>query len=172
MPSEQTDCACCEQRLLEAGEVEAAASAEGVREHLSACARCAEFYDSLREVKPYLDRCRVPEPAEALIAAVLADARRLLPSAALREPERASLPAGLFRVVLASLTALPLVVLINAALGYALFEFAAMVLPRTLALYCVGLFAAWVSLGVSLSYASLPFLSLLAGGAPAPARRR
>lgn len=170
MPQEKLDCTACEQRLLEAEDLETARLHESVAQHLADCPSCADFSHTLFGVKIHLDRYKIPEPEGELIHAVLARAGRLQPTAQAEKAIPSS--ATLFRVVLAGLAALPFVLLINAVFGYALYEFAIFVLPRTVALYLIGLFVAWVSLGVSLSYASLPFLSMLAGETPDRAWRR
>jgi hypothetical protein len=72
----------------------------------------------------------------------------------------------LFRIFLAGLVSLPLVILINALMGWGLYELTTSFLPRTIALYCVGLFVAWASLAMSFGYASLPFLGALVRSAP------
>jgi len=172
MTPKQMDCAACEQELLGAKELEDPGETAGVRDHLAGCPQCVDLYQSLKEVKPFLDRCRVPQPAPQLVENVLLAAQRLLPGSLVADASTLGQPSRLFRIVLATLAALPVVVLINGALGWLLFEVASLVFPRTFALYCIGLFAAWVSLGVSLSYASLPFLSLLAARPPDRAWRR
>lgn len=169
VPQEKPDCTACEQRLLEAEDLHALRQEETVAGHLADCPSCADLYDSLLAVKVHLDQYVVQEPAQELIHAVLARTESLQPAVKAQDTTPSS--ASLFRVVLAGLAALPLVLLINTLTGWALFELASFVLPRILALYCIGLFVAWASLGVSLSYASLPFLSLLAGETPHRARR-
>ena len=67
----------------------------------------------------------------------------------------------MFRVLLAGLVSLPLVILINALMVWGLYELTTSFLPRTIAIYCVGLFVAWASLAMSFGYASLPFLGVL-----------
>jgi hypothetical protein len=130
-----------------------------VADHLAACQDCTTFFASLKDVKPVLDQYRVREPSEELVETVLNRAIRR--HAADRFPERARTDAGLFRVLLAGLVSLPLVILINALMGWGLYELATSFLPRTIALYCVGLFVAWASLAMSFGYASLPFLGAL-----------
>ena len=166
------DCTACEEALLGADRLEAEVADPALVAHLAGCPDCRGFLDSLRQIKPALDRCAVAEPSEALMTAVLTEALRLRPALPARDPLPARLALG--RIVLAGLAALPLVVLINAALGWAVYALAAIWLPQTLALYCIGVFIVWASLGVSLSYASIPFLPMLAtrqpprGRAPAP----
>ena len=155
------DCAECEQRLLDAHDLDGARQAPSVAAHLDGCPRCTDLLASLEDMKGHLDSYRVREPSEELIQAVLFRSRRYRHRAT--APATAPSSASLFRVVLAGLAALPFVLLINTALGWALYELAIYVLPRTAALYCFALFVAWATLGTSLSYASLPFLSLLAG---------
>jgi hypothetical protein len=120
------------------------------------CRECRELFESLKEVKPVLDRYRVTEASEELIETVLGQA--LLVRPADLAPERARIDAGLFRVLLAGLVSLPLLILINGLMGWALYAVADSFLPRTIAVYCVGLFALWASMAVSFGYASLPFL--------------
>jgi hypothetical protein len=130
-----------------------------VSDHLSACTECREFFDSLGTIKPVLDRYRVSEPAEETIREVLSRAPQLPytePS-----PVRPSNSAAAFRIVMAGLVSLPLVILINALMGWAFYEVASSLLPRTIALYCVGLFVVWASMAVSLGYASLPLLGAM-----------
>jgi predicted anti-sigma-YlaC factor YlaD len=153
------DCSACEQRILGAVDPEDALRDPSVAGHLAACTECRELFDSLGAIKPVLDRYRVREPTEDIIEAVLRRAPQ--PHPATPTPERAPIHAGMFRVVLAGLVSLPLVVLINALMGWALYEVAASLLPRTIALYCVGLFAVWASMAVSLGYASLPLLDAI-----------
>lgn len=153
------DCSACEQRILGAADPGDAPRDPSVSDHLAACTECRELFDSLGAVKPVLDRYRVREPTEDVIEAVLR--RALQVHSAKPTPERAPLHAGVFRVVLAGLVSLPLVILINALMGWALYEAAASLLPRTIALYCVGLFVVWASMAVSLGYASLPLLDAL-----------
>lgn len=155
------DCTQCEQRLLEAHDLEGTRQDPPVAAHLADCSRCADFLACLKDVKGHLDGYRVREPSEELIQGVLARSRGQRQKAL--QVETVPSMAILFRVVLAGLAALPVVLLINTALGWALYEIAVYVLPRTAAFYCMALFVAWATLGTSLSYASLPFLSLLAG---------
>jgi predicted anti-sigma-YlaC factor YlaD len=150
------DCSACEQRILDAEDANDALRDVSVSDHLAACTECREFFESLGGVKPILDQYRVQEPTEELIEAVLG---RALPVPSARPiPERAPLQAGLFRLLLAGLVSLPLVILINGLMGWALYEVAMSILPRTIAVYCVGLFVVWASMAVSLGYASLPLL--------------
>ncbi len=150
------DCSACEQRILGAEDPRDALGDSSVVEHVAACTECREFLESLEEVKPVLDRYRVREPTEELIETVLNRAVRV--HSAKPIPERAPIHAGMFRVLLAGLVALPLVILINALMGWALYEVAVSLLPRTVAVYFVGLFVVWASMAVSLGYASLPLL--------------
>jgi hypothetical protein len=150
------DCSAFEQRMLGAADPRDALREPSVSDHLAACTECGELFDSLGAIKPVLDRYRVQEPAEGVIESVLRRAPRVL--SAMPTPERAPVHAGVFRVVLAGLVSLPLVILINALMGWALYEVAASLLPRTIALYFVGLFVVWASMAVSLGYASLPLL--------------
>jgi len=154
------DCSACEQRVLDAAAPGDALHDPSVSDHLAACAECKELFDSLGAIKPVLDRYRVRAPAEDIIEAVL---RRAAPQvhSVKPTPERAPIHAGMFRVVLAGLVSLPVVILINALMGWALYEVAASLLPRTIALYCVGLFVVWASMAVSLGYASLPILDAM-----------
>ena len=153
------DCSACEQRILGATHPGDALRDPSVSDHLAACTGCREFCDSLGAIKPVLDRYRVRAPAEEVIEAVLRRAPRV--HSARPTPERAPSHAGMFRVVLAGLVSLPLVILINALMGWALYEVANSLLPRTIALYCVGLFVVWASMAVSLGYASLPLLDAM-----------
>jgi len=152
-------CSACEQRILGAADPRDALRDPSVSDHLAECTECKEFFDSLGAIKPVLDRYRVREPAEDVIEAVLRRAPQV--HSAKLTPERAPIHAGMFRVVLAGLVSLPLVILINALMGWALYEAAASLLPRTIALYCVGLFVVWASMAVSLGYASLPLLDAI-----------
>jgi hypothetical protein len=124
--------------------------------HLAACTVCREFFESLGDVKPVLDRYRVREPTEELIETVFH--RALQVHSARPIPEKTPIHAGMFRILLAGLVSLPLVIMINGLMGWALYEVAVTLLPRTIALYCVGMFVVWASLAVSLGYASLPLL--------------
>ena len=150
------DCSACEQAILRAEALEDALNDSSVTDHVAECGECREFFESLREVRPALDQYRVREPSEVLIETVLR--RAVQPHAADLVPERARIDAGVFRVLLAGLVSLPLVILINTMMGWALYEVAISLLPRTIALYCVGLFVVWASLAMSFGYASLPFL--------------
>jgi predicted anti-sigma-YlaC factor YlaD len=150
------DCPACEQRILGAAAPKDALSDPSVSDHLAACAECKELFDSLGAIKPVLDRYRVRAPAEEVIEAVLRRAPQV--HSAKPTPERAPIHAGMFRVLLAGLVSLPLVILINALMGWALYEVTVSFLPRTIALYCVGLFVVWASMAVSVGYASLPLL--------------
>jgi predicted anti-sigma-YlaC factor YlaD len=153
------DCSACEQKILGAADPRDVLRDPSVSDHLAACTECKELFDSLGAIKPVLDRYRVREPAEDVIEAVL----RLAPQvhSSTPPPERGPVHAGMLRVVLAGLVSLPLVILINALVGWALYEVAASLLPRTIALYCVGLFVVWASMAVSLGYASLPLLDAM-----------
>jgi hypothetical protein len=156
---EEPACSAIEQRILSGDDPRDALTDPFVADHLTECRECSEFFESLEKIKPALDRYRVLEPSEDLIETVLNRALRLRP--ANRITERAPVHAGMLRVLLAGLVSLPLVILINTLMGWALYELAASVLPRTIALYCMGLFAVWASLAVSCGYASLPLLSTL-----------
>lgn len=158
------DCAACEQAILLTEALEDGLKDSSVADHVAECRECREFFESLREVKPVLDQYRVPELSEELIETVLR--RAVQPHAADLVPERDRIDAGVFRALLAGLVSLPLVILINTMMGWALYEVAISLLPRTIALYCVGLFVAWVSLAMSFGYASLPFLGALVRNAP------
>lgn len=149
-------CSACEQRILGAADPRDALRDPSVSDHLAECTECKELFDSLGAIRPVLDGYRVREPAEEVIEAVLRRVPQVL--SAMPTPERAPVHAGMFRVVLAGLVSLPLVILINALMGWALYEVTASLLPRTIALYCVGLFVVWASMAVSLGYASLPLL--------------
>ena len=153
------DCTACEQRILGAEDPKDALRDPSVSDHLAACPECRELLDSLGAIKPVLDRYRVLEPAEDVIEAVLHRAPQAYSAKPI--PERAPSHAGVFRIVLAGLVSLPLVILINALMGWALYEVTVSLLPRTVALYCVGLFAVWASMAVSLGYASLPLLDAM-----------
>ena len=153
------DCSACEQKILGAADPRDALRDPSVSDHLAECTECKEFFDSLGAIKPVLDRYRVGEPAEDVIEAVLRRAPQV--HSAKLTPERAPIHAGMFRVVLAGLVSLPLVILINALMGWALYEVTASLLPRTIALYCVGLFVVWASMAMSLGYASLPLLDTI-----------
>lgn len=153
------DCPACEQAILRAEALEDALRDSSVADHLAACRECAEFFESLRDIKPALDRYRVREPSEELIETVLRRAGQGQPADLV--PVRTGIDAPVFRVLLAGLVSLPFVVLINTLMGWAFYEVAASLMPRTIALYCVGLFAVWASLAMSFGYASLPFLGAL-----------
>ena len=153
----KTDCSVCEQRILSAEDPADALRDSSVADHLAKCRECREFFDSLGDIKPALDRYRVLEPSEELIETVLSRTLRIRPASL--APESDPVHAGLFRVLLAGLVSLPLVIMINTLMGWALYALAISVLPRTIALYCVGLFLVWASLAVSFGYASLPLLS-------------
>jgi hypothetical protein len=149
---------------LSAGNLEDALVDSSVADHVAECRECSAFLESLREVKPALDQYRVLEPTAELIETVIS--RALVKGSAHLVPERTPVDPALFRVLLASLVSLPLVILINALMGWALYELAALLLPRTVALYCIGLFVVWASLAVSFGYASLPFLGALVRHSP------
>ena len=153
------DCTVCEERILSAKDPRDVLRDPSVSDHLAACTECKELFDSLGAIKPVLDRYRVREPTEDVIEAVL----RRAPQAHCAKPIPENTPshAGVFRVVLAGLVSLPLVILINALMGWAFYEVAISLLPRTIALYCVGLFVVWASMAVSLGYASLPLLDAM-----------
>ncbi len=153
------DCSDCEQRILGAQSPTHALADSGVSDHIAACADCRELYEGLAEIGPALDRYRFPEPTEALLEKVVGRALQI--HAARPSPARVPVRAGVFRLLLAGLVSLPMVVLINALIGWALYEAAVSFLPRTIALYCVGLFAVWASMAVSLGYASLPLMSAI-----------
>lgn len=149
-------CSACEQRILGAEDPRDVLRDASVSDHIAACTECREFLQSLGEIKPLLDRYRVREPTEELIEAVLGRSLEALPAKPI--PERIPIRAGMLRILLAGLVSLPLVILINALMGWALYEVAVSLLPRTIAVYCVGLFVVWASMAVSLGYASLPLL--------------
>ena len=158
------DCQACEQRILSARNLGCALLDSSVADHIAECRECSAFLESLREVKPALDQYRVLEPTTELIETLLC--RALQQGSENLIPERAPIDPGLFRVLMASLVSLPLVILINALMGWAFYELTALLLPRTVALYCVGLFVVWASLAVSFGYASLPFLGALVRHSP------
>ncbi len=152
-------CSNCEQRILDASDPGDALHDTFVRDHLAACTECTDFFESLRDVKPFLDRYEVLEPTEELVQSVLGRTWGALP--ARPSPETTPIHAGMLRVVLAGLVSLPLVILINALMGWALYEVTSSLLPRTVAVYLVGLFGVWASMAVSLGYASLPLLDAI-----------
>ena len=159
--STERDCALLEQRLLGSDDPDELLRDPAVTGHLRTCPDCSELFRSLAPIKASLDRYRVREPSEEILNRVLDQAGRF---PHVRETEAVGLGRpGLGRIVAAGLAALPAVILINTIMGWALYEFAISFLPRSVAMYCIALFALWASLGVSLSYASLPFLSLLPG---------
>jgi len=153
------DCSACEQKILGAADPRDVLRDPSVSDHLAACTECKELIDSLGAIKPVLDRYRVRVPTVDVIEAVLRRAPQVHSSTP--RPERGPMCAGMFRVVLAGFVSLPLVILIDALVGWALYEVAASLLPRTIALYCVGLFVVWASMAVSLGYASLPLLDAM-----------
>lgn len=154
---ERLDCSACEQTILTAERLEDALRDSSVSDHLETCRQCREFFESLSVVRPALDRYRVREPSEQLIETVLSRAGQRHPADLV--PEGADV--SVFRVLLAGIVSLPLVILVNALMGWAFYEAAAFLLPRMAALYCVGLFVVWASLAMSFGYASLPFLGAL-----------
>jgi len=162
---ERIDCTECEQRLLDAADPAAVLDDGVVSAHVDGCPECREFLETLTAVKAPLDHYTVPEPPGGLVEEVLARATRPRPLAVAAFSREA-----LLRVVAAGLAAFPLVVLVNALMGWAFYEAALFVLPRTIALYCIGVFAVWTSLGVALGYASLPFLHLVVGRPEGPLR--
>ncbi len=170
MRTGRQDCADCEQKMLGAGHPGDALRDPTVSGHLAACAGCRELFESLQEIKPLLDRYRVPEPTEELLDAVVSGTLQAH-HAPRPTPERAPIHAGMFRVFLAGLVSLPLVIMINTLIGWALYELAASLFPRAIALYCIGLFVVWASLAVSCGYASLPFLGALVISRPVDSRR-
>lgn len=153
------DCSACEQKILDASDPRDALRDSSVSNHLASCPECREFMECLGAVKPVLDRYQVLEPTEALMDTVINRTFQVQPSR--QVAEKAPLTAGMFRVLLAGLVSLPLVILINALMGWALYEVAVSLLPRTIAVYFVGLFVVWASMAVSFGYASLPLLDAL-----------
>lgn len=162
---ERIDCAECEQRLLDAADPTAALEDGDLSAHTDGCPECREFLETLRAVKAPLDQYVVPEPPGDLVEQVLARAPRPRPRAI-----AALSREGLLRVVAAGLAAFPLVALVNALMGWAFYEAALFILPKTIALYFIGVFVAWTSLGVALGYASLPFLHLVVRRSEGPLR--
>ncbi len=159
---DRPQCAACEQRILRAEGPRDALRDASVSRHLQACPQCSEFFESWGKIKPVLDRYRVPEPPEELIETIVGRTVPIFPTRPILERAEWRPARGrLLRVLLAVLVSLPLVILINALMGWALYEVAALLLPRTIALYCVGLFVVWASMAVSSGYASLPLLDAL-----------
>jgi predicted anti-sigma-YlaC factor YlaD len=156
---DKLDCSACEQRILDAEDSRVVLTQPSVAEHLAECTACGEFFESFESIKPVLNRYQVREPTEELMETVFR--RALEAHSAGRIPEATPIHAGMLRVLLAGLVSLPLVIMINGLMGWALYEVAVSLLPRTVALYCLGLFVAWASLAVSLGYASLPLLDAL-----------
>jgi hypothetical protein len=161
--SREQECEAFEQKLLETEDPAHLLHDPTLAGHLDSCQRCSKLCRDFLPIRAHLEAYKVPELPGPILEKVLARAQRLphVPQAALpvrTGPEWA-------RIFAAGLAALPFVILINAVMGWALYEFAVSFLPRSVALYCVGLFVLWASLGVSLSYASLPFLSLIPGSA-------
>lgn len=161
------DCAAFEQRILQGRDTAVPAGDPAVAAHLRECEACRALWSDLRAIRESLDAFGVREPSEALLLRVEDQALRFAARAA-AEPAGPRARTGITRLVAAGLAALPIVVLINAVMGWGLYELLSLALPRPVAWYGVGLFALWASLGVSLSYASLPFLSLLPGGGASP----
>ena len=158
------DCTLFQQSVIDGADPGRDASEVPSGAHPGACERCAGFRRDLLAIRSSLDGYRVREPSAQLLETVRAQALRFPRAAA--APEAARAWPRLLRILAAGLAALPVVLLVNAALGWALYEIASSFLPPSAAWYCLALFVMWVSLGVSLSYASLPFLSLIPGGMP------
>jgi hypothetical protein len=157
----EQDCTALEQKLLDTDSPDGLLHDPAAAEHLRTCEACSELFRSLAPIKASLDQYTVREPSEEIMNRILDQARRF-PLVPETQAAGWSKP-GLVRIVAAGVAALPVVILINTIMGWALYEFAASFLPRSVAMYCISLFVLWASLGVSLSYASLPFLSLIPG---------
>jgi len=164
--SEKEDCTVFEQRILDARDTALPDGDPALGAHVRDCESCREFWSDLRSIRESLDAYGVREPSEALLLRVGDQALRF--AGATAEPEGPATRAGMIRLLAAGLAALPVVLLINALMGWGLYELLALALPRSLALYGLGLFVLWASLSVSLSYASLPFLSLIPGTGTRP----
>lgn len=163
--SDAMDCARCEQRVLALDRPGDARLDPCLRAHLDRCEACRSLAEALGEVKTSLDAYRVEDPGEELLQRVMKGAGEL--QAARPIPVAREVKGGeLARVLVAGLCVLPVVLVLDSLIGWALYEVSASLLPRTLALYCTGLFVAWASLAVSLSYASLPLLTLLPRAGP------
>jgi len=160
------DCALFEQRILDARDAAPPERDPALAEHLRGCEGCRALCRDLMDIRPSLQAYRVRDPSEELLHRVGEQAARFARTVA--EPEGHRQRPAVIRVLAAGLAALPMVVLINAGMGWALYELLSAVLPLPLARYGVGLFVLWASLSVSLSYATLPFLSLLPRGAARP----
>jgi hypothetical protein len=161
----EQECEIFEQKLLETEDPGHLLHDPALAGHLDSCRSCSELCRDFLPIRAHLEAYKVRELPGPILEKVLAQAHRVphLPRAEL--PVRTNPGWGWARVFGAGLAALPIVILINTVMGWALYEFAVSVLPRSVALYCVGLFVLWASLGISLSYASLPFLSLIPGSA-------
>jgi len=159
--SREQDCRALEQRFRGTEDLLALADDRSVASHLRMCGGCSELYLSLLPVKGALDRYEVAGPPEAVVNRFVDQALRFSRLPAATAPDRVR--RALLRVVPAGLAALPVVVLVDTLTGWLLYEAAVSILPRSVAVYCVALFVLWATLGISLSYATLPFLSLLPG---------
>lgn len=158
------ECTLFQQSVLDAAHPGRDSSEPPSGAHPGACERCTEFHRDLLAIRSSLDAYRVREPSAQILQTVRAQALRFPRAAA--APQTVHAWPRLLRILAAGLAALPVVLLVNAAVGWALYEIAVLFLPPSAAWYCLALFVMWVSLGVSLSYASLPFLSLIPGGTP------
>jgi len=158
----EQDCDIFEQKLLEAEDPALLPGDPTLAAHLHHCESCKELYRDFLLIRGSLEAYQVREPSKDLLKRVHDQALRF-PRASM-ETAATRTRSGLLRILAAGVVALPIVLLINTVMGWALYEIASSVLPRSVAQYCIGLFILWASLGVSLSYASLPFLSLIPGG--------
>ena len=142
MPKKDVPCEKVEEALFSE-----CASEEAVEAHLASCASCREYEEACRLLAPLAGGA--PMPTEFGIERMIVRAQEELRLVMERR--------AFYRLLAVTLLALPGVLLLNAFLGWLGYGLIALFAPRwqPYLLLCLG---AWILMGMSLSYGSLPIL--------------
>ncbi len=146
----QDDCRTFQEEMALGGD-EHPRSRE-LEEHLTRCANCRSFEESVRELS-HLARLERTEPPSDLVRRAM---EQLRPDLARRAREGARLRA---RLALAGLVSLPIIVGINALLIWAVYSLLETWTSQPLATIAAYVVTASALLGLSLVYGSLPLMA-------------
>ena len=147
-----------EDLLMDGVEPGEGPSGEALARHLEACPACAEFAAGLCEIGPLLERIETePVPQEIVDETIQKASACVETDREVLKEETARVVKGL---VAAGLLALPLVIGLNYFVGWSIYHFAATILPKIYAQVLLSMFVVWVTVSISFTYASLPFVAL------------